>query len=277
MKEIIFDFFIVIVPVINYLFQVFKFNSTKSSKGFSQYLCLVTILLHTFKIFFWFKEKFKNTLVIQSIVVIIMQLYLIYLCVKYKEDTKNYQQIPNENENINDEKNEINLKQEVCQLENILNLQLFWKWDNFLEYYIFYFFVLILLSIFHLFFYDYNIYSFILGLANLILEMLGSVPQIIEMYKTKNQRNISKIMVLMWMFGNLFKVYYNIYNKSPIPLILGASIQVFFNIILILQIIYYYFMNNKKEGILIINSNKFSLDNNSENTEDTKEIEDLNK
>ena len=122
MKEIIFDFFIFIVPVINYLFQVFKFNSTKSSKGFSQYLCLVTILLHTFKIFFWFKEKFKNTLLIQSIVVIIIQLYLIYLCVKYKEDTKNYQQIPNENENVSDEKNEINLKQEVCQLENILNL-----------------------------------------------------------------------------------------------------------------------------------------------------------
>ena len=165
MKEIIFDFFIVIVPVINYLFQVFKFNSTKSSKGFSQYLCLVTILLHTFKIFFWFKAKFKNTLVIQSIVVIIMQLYLIYLCLKFKEDTKNYQQIPNEN--ISDEKNEINLKQDICKLENILNLKLFWKWDNFLEfYYRFYFFVLILLSIIYLCFNDNNIYSFILGLAN---------------------------------------------------------------------------------------------------------------
>ena len=78
MKEIIIDFFLIIVPVINYLFQVFKFNKTKSSKGFSKYLCLVTILLHTFKIFFWFIEKFKNTLVIQSVVVIIMQLYLIY-------------------------------------------------------------------------------------------------------------------------------------------------------------------------------------------------------
>ena len=101
--------------------------------------------------------------------------------------------------------------------------------------------------------------------------MLGSVPQIIEMYKTKNQRNISKIMVLLWMLGNLFKVFYNVYYKSPIQLIIGAYIQIFFNIILILQIIYYYFMNNsEKEGILINNSNKLVFDNNSDNLGDSK-------
>ena len=269
MKEIIIDFFLIIVPVINYLFQVFKFNKTKSSKGFSKYLCLVTILLHTFKIFFWFIEKFKNTLVIQSVVVIIMQLYLIYLCVKYKDGPKNYQPIPSEN--INNTNNVINMEPEIGRISNILDLKLFWNWDNFLEYYIFYVFFVILLSIFHLCFYNYNLYSFTLGLINLFLEMLGSVPQIIEMYKTKNQRNISKIMVLLWMLGNLFKVFYNVYYKSPIQLIIGAYIQIFFNIILILQIIYYYFMNNsEKEGILINNSNKLVFDNNSDNLGDSK-------
>ena len=110
----------------------------------------------------------------------------------------------------------------------------------------------ILLSISHLYFNDYNHYSFTLGLLNLFLEMLCSLPQIIEMYKTKNQKNISKIMVLLWLLGNSIKVYYNIYNKSPMQLIIGAYMQVFFNIILILQIIYYYFMNNSdKEGMLI--------------------------
>ena len=152
MKEIIIDFFLIIVPVINYLFQVFKFNKTKSSKGFSKYLCLVTILLHTFKIFFWFIEKFKNTLVIQSVVVIIMQLYLIYLCVKYKDGPKNYQPIPNEN--INNTNTVTKIEPEFCRISNILNLKLFWNWDNFLEYYIFYVFFVILLSIFHLCFYN---------------------------------------------------------------------------------------------------------------------------
>ena len=124
----------------------------------------------------------------------------------------------------------------------------------------------------HLYFNDYNHYSFTLGLLNLFLEMLCSLPQIIEMYKTKNQKNISKIMVLLWLLGNSIKVYYNIYNKSPIQLIIGAYIQVFFNIILILQIIYYYFMNNSdKEGMLINNSNKLTFDNNSQNDEDIKE------
>ena len=270
MKEIFFDIFMAFGPPLNYLFQVFKFNKTKSSKGFSKYLCLVTILSHTFKIFYWIIKKFKYTLLIQSILVIIMQLYLIYLCIKYKDGRKSYQPVPSEN--ISNTIAELNVKQELCQIENILNLKLFWKWDNFLEYYIFYFFIIILLSISHLYFNDYNHYSFTLGLLNLFLEMLCSLPQIIEMYKTKNQKNISKIMVLLWLLGNSIKVYYNIYNKSPMQLIIGAYMQVFFNIILILQIIYYYFMNNSdKEGMLINNSNKLTFDNKSQNDEDIKE------
>ena len=271
MKEIFLDFFIAFGPPLNYLFQVFKFNKTKSSKGFSKYLCLITILSHTLKIFFWFLEKFKYTLLIQSILVIIMQLYLINLCIKYKDGAKNYQIIPNENNN--NANSDLNTKQELCQVKNILNLKLFWKWENYFEYYIVYFFIVILLSISHLCFNNYNHYSFTLGLVNLFLEMLCSFPQIIEMYKTKNQRNISKIMVLLWIFGNSIKVYYNIYNKSPMQLIIGAYMQVFFNIILILQIIYYYFMNNSNdERILINNSNKLAFDNNSENTGEIKEI-----
>ena len=78
--------------------------------------------------------------------------------------------------------------------------------------------------------------------------MLCSLPQIIEMQKSKNQRNISKIMVFMWFSGNILKIYYNTANKSPIQLIIGSYIQVFFNCILIYQIFYYY-IKNEREGI----------------------------
>ena len=64
MKDIFLDLFMAFGPSLNYLFQAHKFNKTKSSKGFSNYLCLVTILSHTLKVFFWFGEKFKYTLII---------------------------------------------------------------------------------------------------------------------------------------------------------------------------------------------------------------------
>ena len=262
MKEILLDFFMTFCPTLNYLFQIFKFNKTKSSKGFSKYLCLVTILSHTLKVFFWFSERFKYALLFQSILVIIMQLYLIYVCIKFKEKEPNYDQIPNENNSSNN----TNIKRKIYNLKNIIDFKLIWKWNDTFEYYIFYFIIVILLSVCHICLGNYDYYSFSLGFASMILDMLGSFPQIIELYKTKNQRNISKIMVLMWFFGNLIKVYYNIHNKSPLPLIIGSYIQVFFNVVLISQIIYYYFNDNIRKSEILMNqtnSNKILFDINS--------------
>lgn len=262
MKEILLDFFMTFCPTLNYLFQIFKFNKTKSSKGFSKYLCLVTILSHTLKVFFWFSERFKYALLFQSILVIIMQLYLIYVCIKFKEKEPNYDQIPNENNSSNN----TNVKRKIYNWKNIIDFKLIWKWNDTFEYYIFYFIIVILLSVCHLCLGNYDYYSFSLGFVSMILDMLGSFPQIIELYKTKNQRNISKIMVLMWFFGNLIKVYYNIHNKSPLPLIIGSYIQVFFNVVLISQIIYYYFNDNIRKSEILMNqtnSNKILFDVNS--------------
>ena len=262
MKEILLDFFMTFCPTLNYLFQIFKFNKTKSSKGFSKYLCLVTILSHTLKVFFWFSERFKYALLFQSILVIIMQLYLIYVCIKFKEKEPNYDQIPNENNSSNN----TNIKRKIYNWKNIVDFKLIWKWNDIFEYYIFYFIIVTLLSVCHLCLGNYDYYSFSLGFVSMILDMLGSFPQIIELYKTKNQRNISKIMVLMWFFGNLIKVYYNIHNKSPLPLIIGSYIQVFFNVVLISQIIYYYFNDNIRKSEILMNqtnSNKILFDINS--------------
>ena len=262
MKEILLDFFMTFCPTLNYLFQIFKFNKTKSSKGFSKYLCLVTILSHTLKVFFWFSERFKYALLFQSILVIIMQLYLIYVCIKFKEKEPNYDQIPNENNSSNN----TNVKRKIYNWKNIIDFKLIWKWNDIFEYYIFYFIIVILLSVCHICLGNYDYYSFSLGFVSMILDMLGSFPQIIELYKTKNQRNISKIMVLMWFFGNLIKVYYNIHNKSPLPLIIGSYIQVFFNVVLISQIIYYYFNDNIRKSEILMNqtnSNKILFDINS--------------
>ena len=66
-----------------------------------------------------------------------MQLYLIYLCIKYKDGAKNYQIIPNENNN--NANSNINMKQELCQVKNLLNFKLFWKWENYCLFFYCYF------------------------------------------------------------------------------------------------------------------------------------------
>ena len=261
MKDIFLDLFVIFSPSANYIFQIFKFIKTKSSKGFSTHLCLLTILAHTLKVFFWLCEKFKLALLMQSILVITMQLYLIYLCIKYKEKDSTYTQIPNENI--------FNIRQNLFKFKDTFNMKLIWKWNNVLEYYKFYFCIVLLLNILYLFC-NIKYYSNIVGSLSIILDVLGAFPQIYELYKTKTQKNISKIMVFLWFIGNWLKVFYNIYNKCPIQLIIGSYIQAFLNIILTIQIIYYYYKENLKKHANMENSdnsNKIIFESNSESAE----------
>ena len=237
-------------PATNYVFQALTFTKTKSSKGFSSFLCLVTILAHTTKIFYWFGDRYKYTLLVQSILVIIILFYILHLFLKYKEKPE---VCPPSTFSINKEIIDKNEKVKKCiysivSFKDTLNPYLIWRWDKLIEFYKFYFFIILTMLLCLLIFgVENKIFIKIIGYLNLILEMVCSLPQIIEMHRTKNQRNISKIMVIFWFCGNLLKIYYNYYNNSPLILLIGSYIQVFFNTILIGQLIYYY-QRSKKES-----------------------------
>ena len=281
-KNVTLDFFIALSPSINYLFQAIKFKKTKSSKGFSHYLCLITLLSHSLKVLFWFCKRFKYTLLIQSILVIIVQLYLIFLCIKFKDEVN--KTLSNSNNKAITTKNKTFPKIKKFIYDNFLNWsktvnkKLIWKWTSVNEYYKFYFLVIMLLSIFAYAFGIKNKYfTDIIGTVSIIIDMASSLPQVIEMHKSKNPKNISKVMVLLWVNGNCVKIYYNVINKSPIQLIIGSCIQVFFNIIL-LQIVYYYIKNLKVSIIcphtrkkVIVGENKEKKKEVIELTEDKKE------
>ena len=271
------DLFMTFAPSLNYLFQAHKFNETKSSKGFSIFLCLVTLLSHTLKVFFWFGKKFKFTLLLQSILVINMQLYLIHLCIKYKE--------LKENSSVSFLYNNKNLLPEKFKLKNTiksfmdctktLNSTLIWRWNTAIEYYKFYFLIIFALSALSIYFGTKNIYYInAIGIFSVFLEMLCTLPQIIELHKSKNPNNISKIMVFMWFSGNILKIYYNTVNNSPIQLIIGSYIQVFFNIILICQMFYYncIYKVGELEPITSYNSDEEEEKETSKLKEQSKEI-----
>ena len=275
MEEILFDGFVIFSPSLNYLFQILKFKNTKSSKGFSKLLCFIIMLTHTLRIFFWFTEKYKFTLLIQSFLVIVIQFYLIYLCIKYKEKEIKYNIIPNENNGNSNATNKI--KNGLSKIKNIINIKFMKNLNNAMEYYKIYFFIVFLLSIFNLNMKDNYFYSNIIVYGSIFLEMICSLVQIVEIYRTKTQKNISKIMVLLWLLGNVLKAYYNIYNKCPIQLIIGAYIQVFLNVVLFSELIYYYLIdmiliNNEKISIRQDNSNKVIVEGNCDNSMDICEI-----
>lgn len=58
------DFAMIIAPSLTYVFQIIKFNKTKSSQGFSKFICLLIFLGNLLRVFFWFGKKFKKNFII---------------------------------------------------------------------------------------------------------------------------------------------------------------------------------------------------------------------
>ena len=224
------DFLIIFLPSVGYLFQAIKFQQTKSSKGFSKSLCLLLLLANILRIYFWIGKPFEKSLLFQSIVVIISQIYLIHYYLKYQEKPRDINKIPQEKSILN----------HMISWKDIFIPSKFWNWDYEIDYYKFIFLFFSLMSIICAIigkdlmkFYD------VIGTISVGIETFIEIPQIKENCVTKNVKNLSGAMVLMWFIGDLFKTVYNLVNKSPIQMIIGGLIQNCEDIILSTQVICY--------------------------------------
>ena len=224
------DFLIIFLPSVGYVFQAIKFQKTKSSKGFSKSLCLMLLLANILRIYFWIGKPFEKSLLFQSIVVIISQIYLIHYYLKYQEKPKDKNEMPQEKSILN----------HLISWRDIFTPSKIWNWDYEIDYYKFVFLFFSLMSIICAIigkdmvkFYD------VIGTISVGIETFIEIPQIKENCVTKNVKNLSGAMVLMWFIGDLFKTVYNIVNKSPIQMIIGGLIQNCEDIILNTQVLFY--------------------------------------
>ena len=249
------DFAMIIAPSLTYLFQIIKFNKTKSSKGFSKFICLLIFLGNLLRIFFWLGKRFKKTLLYQSILTVILQIILVHYFMKY-QNKKLYLQdikVPSTNKQLKiEKKNNINLiknyiaayfsktfKPKMFNLSKIFSIKIFWNWQEEIEYYKFMVLLFIILSILFSIFRNYNLFLQIIGSLSASFEALTCFPQVVENCRTKVTKNISFVMVVCWFFGDSFRFGYNLYYKSPVQLTVGMGIMVFFDFILVMQLIMY--------------------------------------
>ena len=249
------DFAMIIAPSLTYVFQIIKFNKTKSSKGFSKFICLLIFLGNLLRIFFWLGKRFKKTLLYQSILTVILQIILVHYFMKY-QNKKLYLQdikVPSTNKQLKiEKKNNINLiknyiaayfsktfKPKMFNLSKIFSIKIFWNWQEEIEYYKFMVLLFIILSILFSIFRNYNLFLQIIGSLSASFEALTCFPQVVENCRTKVTKNISFIMVVCWFFGDSFRFGYNLYYKSPVQLTVGMGIMVLFDSILVMQLIMY--------------------------------------
>ena len=242
------DLSMIIAPLITYCFQINKFNKTKSSKGFSKLICFLLFLGNIFRIFFWMGTHFKNTLLYQSIGVVIFQIILIHLCIKYQGNPIEQNFITETKNNIIENNNAKKpLKYYLSHWKDTFSLKKIWKWDIEIEYYKFMSFIIILLIILCAIFQNNKIFFHLIGIMSAFFESLICMPQVIENFKTKNTHNISFLMIFCWFLGDSFRLYYNIKYKSPIQMIAAISFKLCLDLLACIQIIIYRRKDNRKE------------------------------
>jgi uncharacterized protein with PQ loop repeat len=232
---ILIDIFMVIGPSLGYLIQSLKFKKTKSSKGFSKSICLIIYMSQILRVFFWIGKPFKITLLYQSILIIIFQVYLIYLWILY-HDIKPKNNI-NKNNQVNDKKEIIEY---IIDWSDTISPNKIWNWTSTIEYYKFMLFIiLILLLICGVVGIHNPILVNIIGTISVISEASTLLPQIVVSCKKKNASNLSMTMVALWSLGECCKLIYNILYKTPIQMILSGAVQIFLDFFCLFQIICY--------------------------------------
>ena len=232
---ILIDIFMVIGPSLGYLIQSLKFKKTKSSKGFSKSICLIIYISQILRVFFWIGKPFKITLLYQSILIIIFQVYLIYLWILY-HDIKPKNNI-NKNNQVNDKKEIIEY---IIDWSDTISPNKIWNWTSTIEYYKFMLFIILILLIICGVVGIHNpILVNIMGTISVITEASTLLPQIVVSCKKKNASNLSMTMVALWSLGECCKFIYNIIYKTPIQMILSGGVQIFLDFFCLFQIICY--------------------------------------
>ena len=231
------DIFMVTGPSLGYFLQSLKFKKTKSSKGFSKSICLIIYMSQILRVFFWIGKPFKITLLYQSFLIIIFQVYLIYLWIKYHDTESN-----KDGKNLNDikPKDDKEIIEYIIDWSDTISPNKIWNWSSVIEYYKFMFLVIIiLLLICGVIGIHDKVLVNVIGTISVVSEASTLIPQIIVSCRKKNASNLSMSMVALWFFGDTCKFIYNIIYKTPIQMIASGGFQIFLDFFSLMQIICY--------------------------------------
>lgn len=218
------DFGFVILPLLGYVHQYMKIYKLKSSEGFSKMVSFILIFAFDVRIFFWVGDRFEFAVLMNAISGLIMQLLLLHACVKYSKKKHN--------------KN----------VSSYFNINEFWNWPYYMDYFYFVSFFTVTLSLIsNVFGYDNKTYMFFLGSLTAGIEAFLGVPQMLEIFRTKNVETISYLLVASWFCGDVFKLIYYLAKNTPLQLIFCDLFQLIVDCTIVWQI-WFYSKQNKQNN-----------------------------
>ncbi|TFK26166.1 hypothetical protein FA15DRAFT_616164 [Coprinopsis marcescibilis] len=202
-------------PPLVYADQAISIVRKKDATGFSRDVCAILLLANITRCFFWLGEHFELALLVQSMLMILAQLALLYICILYRPR---------------------------LSPEAMLGSSRpfgFWQWPTYTQHVEFLAGFILLQAILFLIFGRSNFYIGVLGFVALGLESTLPIPQLISNYKQRSLYGFRMSTLLGWFGGDLFKTIYFFVQGSPLQFKVCAIFQLSIDCAIVAQRILY--------------------------------------
>ena len=92
----------------------------------------------------------------------------------------------------------------------------FWYWNSYTSYLQALIGVIVVLSLMTFTFHKNEVFVAMMGTVSSLIEALVGIPQFILNYRKKNVEGLAPMLIMMWLFGDFYKLTYYYSFNSPL-------------------------------------------------------------
>lgn len=229
--EVFLSAFMIITPPAPFIPQYIKMKKEGNPEGFSKLVSLIILTCNTLRLCFRIGKEFSNVLVIQSLILIASQLFLLKETVSLQRLTRK-QAGPEE-----------------CCLTRDKFKREFWDWNSFRYYLQTYGIFTAACVIITLVLRGIPGYIEFLGTLALGIESFLTVPQFLKNKRLRSTEGVSIWLIACWFGGDAVKIVYFFVSNSPVQFILCGAFQLLIDAATLFQFFKYNNNNNNSKNI----------------------------
>lgn len=250
-----------------YLDQYVTILRTKTSQGFSHAICLVLLIANITRLFYWLAERFDTALLIQSILMIVAQIGLLKICLKYSNhsiypltgtsgspdptlfDAEDLQDLPHPSESTSpltfsftDSVSQSAPQQQSPRIITSHTAPPGWKNPSFDSYIDFFALLFAVEAALFILLQRYDWFIQAIGFVSLGLESTLPIPQLITNFRRKSLAGLSPMVLIGWLFGDTFKSIYLVLitpDSNSIQFKICALFQLSIDLLILTQALIY--------------------------------------
>ncbi|KAG2218872.1 hypothetical protein INT45_003939 [Circinella minor] len=249
----------VLGPIVGYVDQYFIIRRKQSSAGFSSVTCGVLLIANILRIFFWLGKRFDETLLVQSVAMILAQLVLLEIVVRFRHDPSPLTLYSDLRDSFSTDGTEDD--DELVEDDGLSGhersrprrfLSSIWSWGHYLDYVNFLLGFTTFIAVLYLLLGGYSTFVETLGFLSLGIESTLPVPQCLSNFRRKSTHGFSLLVLGSWFFGDSFKLFYFIHTQSPLQFIVCGAIQLSVDCLIVAQFVLFSERVKKRLGIVSI-------------------------